>query len=201
MNTAKALDILGLTPNPSRLQLKRAYREQVKLWHPDRYSNGSALKIIAQKNVQDANLAYAFLKRKRPRSAAKPAAPAAKVPSGGRAPIVPEMRRQGFQWLTAIRRLFSRIDFHLLGKWLPRDARRPYRPWYRYPGRNDRVRENRPNMGFEPLLRKALRDPAKISRIKCSGRSSLRDDEKKAVTPIKKVSPSCPPPGLSHEGR
>ena len=63
MNTFQALEILGLDETPSLADIKKAYRQQVKIWHPDRYSEGSPLKGLAEKNIQDANLAYAHLKR------------------------------------------------------------------------------------------------------------------------------------------
>ena len=204
MDTTKALEILGLGPNPSLGEAKKAYREQVKLWHPDRYSNGSAIKKMAEKNIQDANLAFALLKRKLPRSSARPGASTARQPtrppSGERPPIMPVMHARGLDLLAAVSRMFLKINFRPLLEWLQRGRRNRFRPWYRYPERNDDVRKGAQTTGFEQLLKKALRDPAGIKRIPPTRLSSRSVDEENASAPVKGVSKSTPPPPSGPRG-
>lgn len=87
MDLSKALEILGLPRGASMPEVKKAYREQARLWHPDRYSEASALKKQAEKNIQDANLAYAFLKRQAQSAAGARPKPARRKPPDNRASV------------------------------------------------------------------------------------------------------------------
>ena len=137
MDTSKALEILGLSVNPSPTDIKRAYREQVKLWHPDRYSSGSAMKSLAEKNIQEANLAYAFLKRRMPGS------PKSRPPHLSKtvhqadfppqSPAISRMLHGSHRLLAALRRSFPKRMMDQVLKWLQHDPRNRFRPWYRYP--------------------------------------------------------------------
>ena len=51
MNRERALQVLGVEPGASPDRIKRAYRAQVKLWHPDRYSADSSMRQIAQQQI------------------------------------------------------------------------------------------------------------------------------------------------------
>jgi len=59
MDIQKALEILGLKPDATFDEAKRAYKTQVKIWHPDRFSEDSILKPRAEENIRRINTAYA----------------------------------------------------------------------------------------------------------------------------------------------
>jgi hypothetical protein len=49
MTPGEAFHALGIRPGTSRARGHAAYRELVKLWHPDRYSPGSPLGELAER--------------------------------------------------------------------------------------------------------------------------------------------------------
>ncbi len=51
-------EILELQPGASREEVKRAYRDLVKIWHPDRFSHDPRLQQKAQDKLKDINEAY-----------------------------------------------------------------------------------------------------------------------------------------------
>ncbi|MEA5515571.1 J domain-containing protein [Nodularia sp. UHCC 0506] len=56
-----AYEILGLTPDASQGQVKQAYRQLVKIWHPDRFPD-SQQKQEAEAKIKEINVAYNKLK-------------------------------------------------------------------------------------------------------------------------------------------
>jgi DnaJ-domain-containing protein 1 len=57
--------ILGLSGKVTVQQVKQAYRDQVKQYHPDRVAHlGPKLKAVADQEMKDLNEAYAYLKNK-----------------------------------------------------------------------------------------------------------------------------------------
>lgn len=56
-----AYEVLGLTPGASQEQVKQAYRQLVKIWHPDRFLNPEE-KQEAESKIKQINLAYKQLK-------------------------------------------------------------------------------------------------------------------------------------------
>jgi tetratricopeptide (TPR) repeat protein len=56
-----AYEVLGLTPGASQEQVKQAYRQLVKIWHPDRFFNPED-KQEAESKIKEINLAYKKLK-------------------------------------------------------------------------------------------------------------------------------------------
>ncbi len=66
MSSAKDLaryyEVLGLPTTASPQQIKQAYRDLVKLWHPDRYINDPLGKVKAEREIKKINEAYAALK-------------------------------------------------------------------------------------------------------------------------------------------
>ena len=194
MDTQQALDILGLSGNPSLAEVKKAYREQVKLWHPDRYSNGSAMKHLAEKNIQDANLAYDWLKRRLPsastaskaRQTRRPRQPSRPAPSTP-APEPLDRLTQIFDW---IGRRFPRLELRPILHWLRHDARNRFRPWYRYPDSADDDGPGNASDSFDRALQRALRNPSAIKRIQRPRSTSPTNDQDDSVTPIGRVSKS-----------
>ncbi|WP_414548839.1 J domain-containing protein [Anabaena sp. CCY 0017] len=68
-----AYEILGLTPGASQEQVKQAYRQLVKIWHPDRFFD-SQQKQEAEEKIKDINIAYNQLKSQQLNSASAPSA-------------------------------------------------------------------------------------------------------------------------------
>ncbi len=178
MDTQQALDILGLSATPSLAEVKKAYREQVKLWHPDRYSNGSAMKHLAEKNIQDANLAYAWLKRRLPPASAAPTVLQARPP--GRT-YRPDRLARLLDW---IGRRFPHLELRPILDWLRRDARNRFRPWYRYPDSSGDDKPRNANESFDHALQRALRNPSAIRRIQRSPGTPHPDNEDDRVKPV-----------------
>ncbi|MCC5641700.1 DnaJ domain-containing protein [Nostoc sp. CHAB 5824] len=56
-----AYEILGLEPGASQAQVKRAYRQLVKIWHPDRFLDQKQ-KQEAEEKIKSINAAYNKLK-------------------------------------------------------------------------------------------------------------------------------------------
>jgi len=55
-------EILGLSPDASIEARKQAYKDLVKVWHPDRFSHNPRLQQKAQKKLQEINEAYEKIK-------------------------------------------------------------------------------------------------------------------------------------------
>ncbi|MBD0301410.1 MAG: DnaJ domain-containing protein [Tolypothrix sp. T3-bin4] len=60
-----AYEILGLEPDASQVQIKRAYRQLVKIWHPDRFLEQKQ-KQEAEEKIKSINAAYNKLKSESP---------------------------------------------------------------------------------------------------------------------------------------
>jgi len=192
MDVHTALEILGLSSNPSLADAKKAYREQVKLWHPDRYSNGSALKTIAAKNIQDANLAFALLQRRLP-ATPKPISPpysttARQVKTLPPAPTVTHLFDRTIQMLAILCKHFPKIPFRSLMEWLQHDARNHYRPWYRYPTSSGAERRGRESISFDQALQNAIRHHACPKPTHRRHPPSSYDEPENVIGPISGVS-------------
>jgi curved DNA-binding protein CbpA len=61
MDLKQCLKILGLENATSQKQVKRAYRDLVHIWHPDRFTFDTRLKIKAEAKLQEINIAYEHL--------------------------------------------------------------------------------------------------------------------------------------------
>jgi len=51
-------EILGLEPGASLGEVKQAYRDLAKVWHPDRFSHDPRLQQKAQEKLKEINEAY-----------------------------------------------------------------------------------------------------------------------------------------------
>jgi hypothetical protein len=58
---AKSFDILGLAYGASEEQIKQAYRDLVKVWHPDRFPGDIRLQQRAEERLKEINRAYELL--------------------------------------------------------------------------------------------------------------------------------------------
>jgi curved DNA-binding protein CbpA len=57
----KCYELLEVDPGASFSDVKRAYREMCKVWHPDRFEARSKLRLKAQEKLKQINLAFARL--------------------------------------------------------------------------------------------------------------------------------------------
>jgi competence protein ComGC len=62
MNLQRCLKILELETAGSLQEAKRAYKDLVRVWHPDRFEKNPRLKHKADKKLREINLAYNFLR-------------------------------------------------------------------------------------------------------------------------------------------
>lgn len=62
------LSVLGLDRSATKTEIKRAYRNLAKRWHPDRYANQPRLLSVAEEKIQQINQAYEILKDYTPSS-------------------------------------------------------------------------------------------------------------------------------------
>lgn len=195
MNISKALEILGLATDPSQSEIKRAYREQVKLWHPDRYSDGSAIKKIAEKNIQDANLAYAFLKGNLPAISKNVSTrPSSRTIHQKQAPSRSlahyRLINRGIQLLAGLSQRFPKLHFRPVLEWLQHDNQNHYRPWYRYPPTSSTENHRRERVSFDQALQNAMKNRSQTKRIHRMHRSPRPGIQEDTVTPIDGVSKS-----------
>src|SRR4051794_17106010 len=54
----KCLEVLGLEPTASAQEIKAAYRDLAKVWHPDRFAHDPRLQQKAQEKLKEINDAY-----------------------------------------------------------------------------------------------------------------------------------------------
>ena len=52
MLTNEALDVLALRPGASAVEIKGAYRDLVKVWHPDRFGSDPRLREKAENKLK-----------------------------------------------------------------------------------------------------------------------------------------------------
>jgi hypothetical protein len=89
MTEREALRLLHLDEGCSRDQLRRAYLDMVKVWHPDRFQTDPKLRAKAERTLQSINDAYAFLQGGTPSSdTAAAASETARQQPAGDAPKV-----------------------------------------------------------------------------------------------------------------
>jgi curved DNA-binding protein CbpA len=58
---SEALDVLALRPGATAAEIKEAYRDLVKVWHPDRFGIDQRLRRKAEEKLQEINRAYRVL--------------------------------------------------------------------------------------------------------------------------------------------
>lgn len=57
----ECLKILGLEPGATPDDYRRAYRDLVEVWHPDRLAHNERLQLMANERLKEINEAYAYL--------------------------------------------------------------------------------------------------------------------------------------------
>lgn len=87
----KYYELLGVAPGTSGRELKQAYLDMAKVWHPDRFSHDPRLQQKAQEKLKEINEAYDLLtsgrSARRAHSPARPASPPAPA-RRGRWPLI-----------------------------------------------------------------------------------------------------------------
>ncbi len=73
MNLLTSFNILDLDPQADAAQAKRAYKAQVRRWHPDQFPEGSATKARAEEQLKQINIAYARIRKHLPAHRPDPA--------------------------------------------------------------------------------------------------------------------------------
>lgn len=170
MNKIEALAILGLDTEATLEDAREAYRTQVKLWHPDRFTGSAALKSLAGRNVQDANRAWACLRsllparpsdlwriraRTQPAAARRPRRDSRTV-SAPKEDALGVLRRGWSIFIPLLGRIKS---FNRGDRTVGRDQarRRSFRPWYRYVRRSGPDRQRNGPSTFRRTLEQALK--------------------------------------------
>ena len=59
-------EILQLRPGASPSQIQQAYRDLVRVWHPDRFAHDPRLQTIAEQKLKEINAAYIALEKLQP---------------------------------------------------------------------------------------------------------------------------------------
>lgn len=85
------LKTLGLEPGASREEVKKAYRDLSKVWHPDRFAEDPALQQKAGEQLKAINDAYRHLQFYEPQPNAGPRL------DGGRPPVGRKMGERVLQ--------------------------------------------------------------------------------------------------------
>ena len=80
----RSLRTLGLDDGASREEIAQAYKDLVRVWHPDRLTNDPALKHRAQEKLKDITRAYDVLRRVHPKHTNRHAAPPSDRPTAGK---------------------------------------------------------------------------------------------------------------------
>ena len=62
MDLTTSYKILGIDPQADEDSVKRAYKAQVRRWHPDQFPKDSSLKASAEEQLKQINIAYARVK-------------------------------------------------------------------------------------------------------------------------------------------
>jgi hypothetical protein len=98
LDTSQAYRVLGLVPGATIDEVRTAYRDLVKVWHPDRFPDNDRLREKAHQNLQLYNEAYELL-RDLPAAPPVPlAGPSVVTPPDGlrRAPRAPHVKHSLF---------------------------------------------------------------------------------------------------------
>jgi DnaJ domain len=65
LQVKEALDVLALRPGATSVEIKEAYRDLVKVWHPDRFGTDARLREKAEDKLKEINKAYRVLQADR----------------------------------------------------------------------------------------------------------------------------------------
>jgi hypothetical protein len=122
----RCLELLGLKPGASAQEIKAAYRDLAKVWHPDRFAHDARLQEKAQDKLKEINEAYEALttnafKRSSSNSSASHSASEARAPQ----PSQPQSSSSGSKYLWTVMSLIAclaTVAFFIAPKLLPKEA-------------------------------------------------------------------------------
>jgi hypothetical protein len=112
-------ELLGVAPGASGRELKQAYHDLAKVWHPDRFSHDPRLQQKAQEKLKEINEAYERLKSGRAATRTRPDSPPGRPAAAPAADVT--RRRRRFILPTAL--AFCAVFFAALSALLPQGAR------------------------------------------------------------------------------
>ncbi len=115
MDILKCYRILELDQNATLLEVRKAYIDMVRVWHPDRFLNNPRLRKKAEEKLKEMNIAYAELRGYIPRRqetlqtehAAERARGAMEPPRKGTSPA----KQVAFQVFAFVSAVFRKADF------------------------------------------------------------------------------------------
>jgi DnaJ-class molecular chaperone len=193
MTIIASLHILELDCAQDHDQLHRAYRRQVKRWHPDQFAHQPEIHAQAEERLKRINHAYSILKehlKKKPSSLARAAnKKATETENGHQAPL--HKSTKPFQW----------------SQWFKPKKRKPSQKAVNAepisgPRKNSKTASTRKKSSFERILREAADNPRrhiakKISgarpylqpHLRKQGKKGMRIESFRPVSPIMPVRP------------
>jgi hypothetical protein len=130
MTLARALRVLDLGPAATLEEIKQAYRDLVRVWHPDRFEGDTRLREKAAWKLSEINAAYGLLEASSLRGTGAETstlvagarcgtrAPAPMQPVAEQIPFVLLFQQPARRWLVALRPklVVSRLTFALFGE-------------------------------------------------------------------------------------
>jgi hypothetical protein len=104
MNLLTSFKILGIPSDADETQAKRAYKAQVRRWHPDQFPEGSDSKSGAEEQLKQINIAYGRIKEHLATRGPSPASHTADTPRPETAdPVRPAAGQPGKKsWIDAL---------------------------------------------------------------------------------------------------
>lgn len=206
MELHQAFQILEIRPDANAAEAKRAYKERVRLWHPDRYSRDSSLRAMAEANMRRINMAYEIVKAHLPAEQTEQTQNQSDTASGSSRHSRSDKDPNGLagadlgSWMSAfgglaekISALLAALPIDLLMRWLKQNQPRHRPPWYRYRNNNQSEAAPEPRVSrFETFLNDALkRKSGRLAERYREGRNvtfpERRADPSDRVEPVKPV--------------
>lgn len=115
----KYYELLGVAPGASGRELKEAYRDLAKVWHPDRFSHDPRLREKAQEKLKEINEAYARLTSGKAGGRTRPAP----TPGEPRAHDAAPVRRKRPRPVLLTAAVFCAVFLAALSSFVPSGAR------------------------------------------------------------------------------
>lgn|GEM_PF-2001672 len=151
-------ETLGLQPDASLEEVKRAYRTLAKTWHPDRFTHDPGLKQQAEEKIKAINHAYEFL-RQHLQTHAPPGKPSASPSEGSTATQSPGASRSAPSSTQTARRSPAR----------PKITRRPVTAEMAYQWGAEAVKAGRYEEAIEYFGRAIRLDPKYVDAYRHRG--------------------------------